>query len=140
MDKSRLRKLAGIETSVMEEYEAITKELDELMEAIHVGKHMQIDTDKVDRRDLLKRIAAIFKATQLLNSGKLPPDYVAKHAQRVYDNIQVVANAYLEIAKGRDVGREVTGEFIGKGESESKGMAPAAGPGPGTGQELAPQR
>lgn len=90
MDQVRLRKLAGMETSVAEALAANEKEL-EITEEIHMGANLTVDSDE-GLEKLKKRMDGVRRALDLiprLRDGQMR----MKHLARVRDNAQLIARA-----------------------------------------------
>lgn len=98
MDQIRLRKLAGMETSVMEEYEASVKELD-LMEKMYQGKHgLGIDTDVTPIEEIQKRMEAATRGLGIVNKLR-DPEYKKQQLGRVMSNLNTIRAALAQAIK-----------------------------------------
>lgn len=98
MDEIRLRKLAGMDTAVMEALEASIKELDEEM---HMGRHMTVDTGHGGEtvESLTKKVAAVQRALQII--PRLPNEaYRTKHLKRILNNFTLINQALKDLIRG----------------------------------------
>lgn len=98
MDQIRLRKLAGMDTRLMEEYEASAKELD-LFEKMYQGKNnLNIDTDVMPIEDIQKRMEAATRAMGIANKLR-DPGYKKRHLARIMSNLNTIRAALSQAIK-----------------------------------------
>ena len=100
MDQVRLRKLAGMETSLVEALTANEKEL-EITEEIFMGGNLTVDSDE-GMEKLKKRMDGVRRALDLIPRLR-DPQMRLKHLARVRDNAQLIASALdSHISKSSD--------------------------------------
>ncbi len=100
MDQIRLRKLAGLETSLVEALVANEKEL-EITEEIHMGANMAVDSDE-GMEKLKKRMDGVRRALDIIPRLR-DRQMRMKHLARVRDNAQLIARAIdNQINQGSD--------------------------------------
>jgi len=98
MDQNRLRRLAGMDTSLMEQYEASVKEL-ELLEKMYQGKHnLGIDTDVMPIEEIQKRMEASSRALGIANKLR-DPGYRKQHLSRIMSNMNTIRAALQHMIK-----------------------------------------
>jgi len=99
MDGIRLRKLAGMDTAVTEELLKSVKDL-EITEEIHMGKHINLDTNEETMASLRKRMLACVRAMDIIPKLK-DPAAREKHAKRIAANARLIGDT-LEGLKGEE--------------------------------------
>lgn len=98
MDQIRLRKLAGMDTNLLEEYEASVKEL-ELLEKRYQGKYnLDIDTDVMPVEEIQKRLEAATRALGIVNKLR-DPEYKKQHLGRVMSSLNTIRAALQQAIK-----------------------------------------
>jgi hypothetical protein len=98
MDTTRLRKLAGMDTGLMEQYEASAKELD-LLEKIYQGKYnLDIDTGVMPIEEIQKRLDAASRALGIANRLR-DPEYKKQHLSRIMSNMNTIRAALSHMIK-----------------------------------------
>lgn len=92
MDQIRLRKLAGMDTALMEQLEASIKELD-LLEKMYDGRNnLGIDTDAMPIEEIQKRMDAASRALGIANRLR-DPEYKKQHLSRIMSNMNTIRAA-----------------------------------------------
>ena len=92
MDQLKLRQLAGIDTSVMEDFQASIKEL-ALFEKMYQGRNnLGIDTDTMSVEEIQKRLDATARAVGIVNRLR-DPEYKKQHLSRIMSNMNTIRAA-----------------------------------------------
>lgn len=99
MDEIRLRKLAGMDTTVAEAYQQSVKDL-EITEEVHMGRHMSLDTEKETMASLRKRMLAAVRAMDIIPRLR-DRDARVKHVRRIAANARLIGDA-LDSMKGNE--------------------------------------
>jgi len=101
MDEIRLRKLAGMETSMIEDLNANIKELD-LFEKMYPGKNnLNIDTDQMSIEEVQKRMDAASRGIGLVNRLS-DPNMRRKHLSRIMSNLNTIRAALKHMLKTQE--------------------------------------
>lgn len=100
MDELRLRKLAGIDTSLQEEIQAVEKELD-LLEKMYQGKNVGVDTGALPIEEVQRRMEAATRALGLVNRLR-DPEYRKRHVSRIMSNMNTIRAALQYMLKQAD--------------------------------------
>ena len=98
MDATRLRRLAGMDTGLMEQYHNSAKEL-ELLEKVYQGKYIgAVDTETMPITELQKRLDAASRALGIAHKLR-DPEYKKQHFARILSTMNTVRAALQHMMK-----------------------------------------
>lgn len=93
MDQARLRKLAGVDdTKLNEEYQASIDELNLLEKTYHSKYDYSVDTETMTIEEMQRRLEAASRALGIANRLR-DPTYRKQHLSRIMTNMNIIRAA-----------------------------------------------
>ena len=101
MDDMRMRKLAGIDTTMLDQLNESIQELD-LLEKVYQGRNIgPIDTDEMSIEEVQKRMDAGARAFKLVHQLR-DPIMRKKHISRIMSNTNTISAALNYMMKNQE--------------------------------------